>query len=138
MLCCDSIARLICGMLRHFPQWSWCAAGSLCNNVEHLRIERGTYTPEAENFDFFKIWFKKICPALLNNNIFCPALYHGKLNILMINEWKMMNNSLFRWWCRTQWHAYRFVFGWILIHMRGMYSTDPTPKIDSQNKQFLQ
>ena len=28
---------------RHLPQWSWCAAGSLYNTVEHFRVERETY-----------------------------------------------------------------------------------------------
>ena len=29
--------------IRHLPQWSWSAAGSLCKNVENLRVERETY-----------------------------------------------------------------------------------------------
>ena len=29
--------------IRHLPQWSWCAAGSLWNKVENLRVERETY-----------------------------------------------------------------------------------------------
>ena len=28
---------------QHCTQWSWCAAGSLCRNVENLRVERETY-----------------------------------------------------------------------------------------------
>ena len=29
--------------IRHLSQWSWCAAGSLCQIVDNLREERATY-----------------------------------------------------------------------------------------------
>ena len=29
--------------IRYLPHWSWCAAGSLCTNVENLRLQRETY-----------------------------------------------------------------------------------------------
>ena len=47
--CCGSLAAHqtsgaeVPGSIRHLPQWSWCAAGSLWNNVENLRVERETY-----------------------------------------------------------------------------------------------
>ena len=28
---------------RYLPQWAWCDTGSLCHNVENLRVERETY-----------------------------------------------------------------------------------------------
>ena len=37
--------------IRHLPQWSWCAAGSLCNNVK-LRLERVAYTWGKKKFSF--------------------------------------------------------------------------------------
>ena len=30
------------GLIQQLPQWSWCSAGSLCNNVENLGVERKT------------------------------------------------------------------------------------------------
>ena len=32
------------------PQWSWCAAGALCNNVENIRVEWETYSEEENTY----------------------------------------------------------------------------------------
>ena len=32
------------------PQWSWCAAGALCNNVENIRVEWETYSEEEKTY----------------------------------------------------------------------------------------
>ena len=37
--------------IRHLTQWSWCAAGSLCNYVEKRRVRKPT--PEAKKYKFF-------------------------------------------------------------------------------------
>ena len=38
----------------HLPQWSWCAAESLCNNEEKFRVERVTYPWKQKTFKKLK------------------------------------------------------------------------------------
>ena len=47
--------------IRHLPQWSWCAAGSLCNNVENLRGREGNQLlRQKKSFRYFHILKAKI------------------------------------------------------------------------------
>ena len=70
--------------IRHLPQWSWCAAGSLCNNVENLSVyvERKTYP-----------WGKKI----MNKNVLKFFLH---LFFLMLSPGPGWRGARAQCWCR--------------------------------------
>ena len=46
--------------IRHLPQWSWCATGSLRKKVENLRVERETYPWGKKDLIFYFQFFFQI------------------------------------------------------------------------------
>ena len=76
--------------LRHLPQWSWCAAGSLFYNLENLRV--GTWR---ETYPWDKKLYKKLFHVIVP---VCPI----RIRIKRIWICTANNRSLFFRGCRTR------------------------------------